>query len=376
MDLSLNETQELLQRSARDFLKDECPLSLVREMDGGEGGFPVALWQRMAGLGWTGLLIPESFGGFGGSVLDLAVLSQELGRVLAPVPFLSTAVLGALLVQRAGSEVQQRDLLPGIARGQRVLALAVTEPEYSWEAEGVQMTAVQSGGTWRLNGTKLFVHDAQSADTLVVAARTSGIGATGVTLFLVPAKAAGVVVRRVSGWAGEPQQEVVFTEVAVAADAVLGGVGEGWAALRQVYPHAGVALAAYQVGAIQQVYEFTAEYARTRRQFGVAIGTFQRVQDHLIDIVNHLDGARWTTYEAAWKLDEGKRDATEAASIAQAVASEGFYRSVFHAHEVHAGIGASLEYPLWWYTRRARTYYDYLGSPAHHRKVLARMLQL
>ncbi len=376
MDLSLNETQELLQRSARDFLKDECPLSLVREMDGGEGGFPAALWQRMAGLGWTGLLIPEGFGGFGGSVLDLAVLCQELGRVLAPVPFLSTAVLGALLVQRAGSEVQQSELLPGIARGQRVLALAVTEPEYSWEAEGVQMTAVQTGGSWRLNGTKLFVHDAQSADTLVVAARTGGSGTTGVTLFLVPAKAAGVGVRRVSGWAGEPQQEVVFIDVTVAADAVLGGVGEGWAALQQVYPHAGVALSAYQVGAMQQVYEFTAEYARTRRQFGVAIGTFQRVQDHLIDIVNHLDGARWTTYEAAWKLDEGKADAAEAASIAQAVASEGFYRTAFHAHEVHAGIGASLEYPLWWYTRRARTYYDYLGSPAHHRKVLARMLAL
>jgi len=376
MDLSLNETQQLLQRSARDFLKDECPISLVRDMDGGEGGFPAALWQRMADLGWTGLLVPESHGGFGGSMLNLAVLCEELGRVLAPVPFLSTAVLGALLVKAGGSQAQQADLLPGIARGQRVLALAATEPDYSWDAEGIQLTAARAGDGWVLNGVKLFVHDAHAADTLLVAGRTSGAGEGGVTLFLVPASTPGVAVRRVSGWAGEPQQEVAFSNVALTADAALGAVGSGWTVLQSAYPRAWVALSAYQVGGMQHVYEMTAEYARARRQFGVAIGTFQRVQDHLIDIVNHLDGARWTTYEAAWKLDEGKADAAEAASIAQAVTSEGFYRTTFHAHEVHAGIGASLEYPLWWYTRRARTYYDYLGSPAHHRKLLARILQL
>lgn len=375
MDLSLTETQDLLRRSARDFLKDECPISLVRRMDEGDDGFPADLWRKMAGLGWAGMLVPESHGGFGGSMLDLAVLAEELGRVLAPVPFHATAVIAPLLLQAAGSDDQSAHLLPAIANGQRVLAYAHTEPDYSWGPEGVQLKATHVDGNWRLDGLKLFVHDAHAADTLIVLARTSN-GPDGLTLFLVDAMSEGVSVRRVSGWAGERQHAVRFDRVVVPDAAVLGSVGGGWEAVQEVYPAACVALSAFQVGAMQEVYDFTAEYARTRRQFGVAIGTFQRVQDHLIDMVNHLDGARWTTYEAAWKLDEGKADATEAASIAQAVSSEGFYQVAFHAHEVHAGIGASLEYPLWLYTRKARTLYDYFGSPSHHKRLLAQILKL
>lgn len=377
MDLSLNETQELLQRSARDFLKAECPISLVQKLDTAENGVAVDLWRQMGGLGWAGMLVPEQYGGFGGTTVDLVVLGEELGRVIAPVPFISTAVLGALLVREAGTDAQKDALLPAIANGSLLLAYAQTEPEYSWGPEGVQLRAAASSDGWTLNGVKLFVHDAEAADKLLVLARTAeGSGADGLTLFLVDSGALGVTVRRVSGWHGERQFEVRLDGVRVAADDVLGEAGGAWEVLQHVLPVAGIALAAYQTGAIQEIFDFTTEYARTRRQFGVAVGTFQRVQDHLIDIVNHLDGSRWTTYEAAWKLDAGKADAAEAASIAQAVASEGFYQTAFHAHEVHAGIGASMEYPLWLYTRRARTYYDYLGSPAHHKKLLARFLSL
>jgi alkylation response protein AidB-like acyl-CoA dehydrogenase len=378
MDLALNETQELLQRSARDFLKDACPIAVVRQADSDPQGYAAGLWRQMAGLGWAGFLASDAYGGFGGGLVDLAVLAGELGRVLAPVPFLSTAVLGVQLVQAAGDDTQRHSLLPAIVRGERVLAYAATEPEYSWGAEGVQLRAQRSGNGWRLDGTKLFVHDAEAAGTLVVLARTKAEGdpANGLTLFLVEADAPGVAVRRVSGWSGERQCEVAFSGVEVGDDAVLGAVDGGWPVVQRVYPQACVALSAYQVGAMEAVYELTADYARTRRQFGVAIGTFQRVQDHLIDMMNHLDGSRWTTFEAAWKLDEGKPDGAEAASIAKAVASEGFYQTALHAHEVHAGIGASLEYPLWLYTRRARTLYDYLGNPAHHRKLLAQSLSL
>ncbi len=372
MDLSLNETQELLQRSARDFLKAECPISLARAIDDGDGGFPAGLWRQMAELGWTGMLVPEQHGGFGGSVLDLVVLSEELGRVLAPVPFHSTAVLAALLLRAAGSDDQQRRLLPAIARGEQVVAYAATERDYSWGQEGVQLRATPAGPGWTLNGVKLFVHDAANAGTFLVLART-GDDETGLTLFLVPAASAGVSVRRVSGWAGERQYEVEFQNAA--ADAV-GAPGSAWQAVQQAYPTACVALSGYKLGAMAEVCEFTTEYARTRHQFGAPIGTFQRVQDHLIDMVNHLDGARWTTYEAAWKLDAGKPDAAEAASMAKAVASEGFYQVAFHSHEVHGGIGASLEYPLHLYTRKARTLYDYLGSPGYHKKLLAKFLKL
>ncbi len=372
MDLSLNETQELLQRSARDFLKAECPISLAHAIDSGDDSFPAGLWRQMAELGWTGMMVPEQYGGFGGSVLDLVILSEELGRVLAPAPFHSTAVLAALLLTAAGGDEQRRRLLPAIARGEQVVAYAATERDYSWGPEGVQVRAAQAGSHWTLNGTKLFVHDAASANSFLVLART-GDGETDLTLFLVPAGSPGVSVRRVSGWAGERQYEVAFQHVTAEA---VGAPGSAWRAVERAYPTAAVALSGYKLGAMAEVFEFTTEYARTRHQFGAPIGTFQRVQDHLIDMVNHVDGTRWTTYEAAWKLDAGKPDAAEAASIAKAVASEGFYQTTLHAHEVHAGIGASLEYPLHLYTRKARTLYDYLGSPGYHKKLLAQFLKL
>ena len=372
MDLSLTAEQEMLRTIARDFISRECPDTLVSQMDEEGDGFPRQLWQKMAGLGWAGMVIPEEYGGAGRSFTDLGVLYEEMGRGALPSPHHSSAVLCALVLLKGGSEEQRREYLPGIARGERILALAATEPEYGWEAGDVQLRATARDDRYVLNGAKLFVHDAHVAGTLIVAART----AAGITLFLVGASTPGLTLRTHAGFSGERQNEVVFEDVAVPADQVVGPVGGGWPVLQAALLPATAALCAYMVGGLQEVYERTVNYSRTRLQFGVAIGTFQRVQDHVVNIVNHLDSARWTTYEALWKLDTDPEHAAEAVSIAKAVTSEAFDEGTFASHEVHAGIGISKEYGLHIYTKKARTYYQYLGDPAFHRNRIAEMLAL
>ncbi|MEX1253494.1 MAG: acyl-CoA dehydrogenase family protein [Dehalococcoidia bacterium] len=374
-DLSLSDEQQLLQRSARDFVERECPLADVRRINEDEGGFSWELWEKMAGLGWLGILIPTEHGGAGGSLTDAAALYEELGRGLLPGPYHSSAVVGATLLLQSGSVEQKTLLLPEIARGERIVALALTEPDYGWAAEHVQMTARASGGGFVLDGTKRFVPDAGAAGTLIVAARTTaGEWEEGVTLFLVERDAPGVSLRPMRGFSGEPLFDVTFNGVDVTRENVVGEVDDGWRALEPSLDVATALLCAYIAGATRRVYEMTLDYAQRRVQFGQAIARFQRVQDHLVDMLNHADAARWTAYEAVWKLETGRPDAREAVSVAKAVASEGFYQSCESAHHVHAGVGSDKAYGLYLYTQRSRALYHYLGDPAHHRRRIARLL--
>ena len=378
MDLSLNTEQEMFKATAKDFISNECPIAFVRDMDELGDGFPRELWQKLCGLGWAGMGIPEEYGGSGRSNTDLGVLFEELGRGLLPSPLFSSAVLSALIIMEGGSEEQKRALLPAIASGQRILTLAFTEPDYGWGPDDVRMAAGPSANGFVLRGTKLFVHDAHIADTIIVAARSrlaTGM-ARGISLFLVDAKAAGLRSRVVSGWTGERQIELSFDDVKVGPEALIGPAEEGWPILRRAFQPATAVLCAFMVGGLQQVYEMTLDYCRTRQQFGSLIGSFQRVQDHVVELVNHLDAARWTTYEALWKLDMGDASAVEAVAMAKTVTSEAFDEGTFRSHEVHAGIGISKEYGLYLYTTKARTLYEYLGNPEHHRHTVAQLLKL
>ena len=373
LDLALTSEQELLRSTVRDFVERECPLATVRRIDEQEGGFSRELWQKVAGLGWAGILIPPSYGGEGGSLTDAAVLYEELGRGLLPSPHHSSAVLAAQILLQAGSEAQKQRLFPAIAGGERILTLALTEANYGWTPEHVATVATPNGGGFVLDGTKQFVPDANAADEIICVART---GRQGHTLFLVDAEAAGVQRRPMTGFAGQPLAEVTFSSVAVAPEAVIGKVDQGWQVLDSALPAATVLLCAYIAGAARRVYELTLDYAQQRVQFGQVIARFQRVQDHLIEIVNDADAARWTAYEAVWKLETGKADAGEAVSVAKAVASEGFYRVCEAAHHVHAGVGSDKAYGLYLYTKKSRSLYHYLGDPAFHRHRLAELLKL
>jgi len=373
MDLGLTETQEMLQTSARTFMQREAPKDAIVAMQREESSLDPALWRKAADLGWLGMLIPAEHGGSGGPLGDAAVLYEELGRGPLPGPFFSSAVLGALAVMEAGTETQRARLLPAIASGERIVSVAITEPNASWGPPGIALVPQRVNGGYRLDGTKLFVSDATAATDLVVAVRT-GDGPNDLSLLLVDARARGVTARRLPGFVSW-QCEVSFERVEVGADGLLGGrEHQGWAALQRALLRAWPILCAYMVGGCQQVFDLSVAHSRTRVQFGVPIGRFQRVQDHIVRLVNQLDSARWTTGEALWKLDSG-RPATAAVHMAKAVASEAYLDACNAAHEVHAGMGSLVEYGLAAHTQMSRTLFHYLGDPRWHKRRMADALE-
>ena len=377
MDLSLTPEQTMLRNSARDFLSKECPLiQFIRPLDESETGFSPDLWKQMADLGWVGMILPEEYGGSGSSYTDAGVLFEELGYHCVYSPILSSAFLGGLAILEAGSADQKEMILPSIASGDRIVAFAFTEPDFGWSPNFVQLPAVPQDGGYVLNGTKLFVHDAHVADQILVVARTGQWTDTDLTMFLVDNNTPGLSVRTLSGWTSDKLNEVTFDNVQVPAGNVVGQVGGAWAPLQRALDRATIVLCAYMVGGMQRVFEMTNDYSQQRVHFGVPISTFQRIQDYVIDILNLTDASRWTTYEALWKLDQGRPDASEAISIAKAVASEGFIRGTQDAHHVHAGTGGDKNYGLYLYTKKAKTYHTYLGDARYHKLRVARALRV
>ena len=369
MDLSLTESQKMLKDTARSFMEREAPKDAIVAWQRSETGYSPELWETASRLGWLGILIPLEYGGSDSALTDAAVLYEELGRGPLPGPFFSSGVLGALTVMEAAAEEQKRQILPVVAQGRTVLTLAVTEPDVQWSPMGVALAAERRTGGYALNGVKLFVPDAVAATHLIVAVRT-GEGAEQISLLLVDKETPGVSVRNLPGFLGW-QAEVKFENVVVPASALLGGrENEGWAALQRALERAIPVLCAYTVGGCQAVFDMSVAYSQTRMQFGVPIGRFQRVQDHIIKLVNHLDSARWTTNEALWKLDSG-HPATASVHMAKAVASEAYLEACNAAHEVHAGIGSAIEYGLVPHTLMSRTLFHYLGDPKWHKRRMA-----
>jgi alkylation response protein AidB-like acyl-CoA dehydrogenase len=371
MDLGLTEAQELLKGSVADFVQREYDKNTLLALERSPTGVTPELLRKVAELGWLGVVIPEAYGGEGRSLTDAAVLYEELGRGPVPGPFFASGILGALTVLQGGTEAQKRAILPRVARGEQVLGVAVTETDYGWRPDKVHMQTTLQHGGYVLSGIKLFVHDAAAATHLVCAVRTAPAsnGISGITLLIVEATAPGLTVRTLPGWMGQVD-EIRFDNVSVPADAVLGDAGRGWEALETAALQAIPILCAYQVGSCQAVFDMAVAYSRTRMQFGQPIGRFQRVQDHIIGMVNHLDAARWTTYEALWKLDTGQ-PAASSVHLAKAVASEAHLKVCDGGHEVHAGVGVIREYGLTLHTQRSRTLYHLLGDARYHRRRMA-----
>jgi alkylation response protein AidB-like acyl-CoA dehydrogenase len=371
MDLSLNDTQQLIQDSARDFVRGACNRDVLLKLDRNPKALMDGIWRQMSELGWTGMAIPEAYGGTGNSMTDVAVLFEELGTGPVPGPLFSSAVLCARILLEAGSEQIKTAWLPRIASGERVFALALTEPQYGWSLDAICLDANARGGDFLLSGTKTFVHDALYASDLIVAARVRGTN--DVSLFRIDANAPGVTIRPLEGFlAGHC--EVTFEEVRVNGKDAIGGTN-AWQALDRAMLAVVPVLCAYKVGGCRQVFDMSVNYSRERVQFGQVIGRFQRVQDHIIHIVNYLDAARWTTYEALWKIDSGA-DAAASVHVAKSVTSESYLRACDFAHEVHAGIGVMREYGLTLHTKMSRSLYHCLGAPKVHRKRLERALNL
>lgn len=375
MDLSLTETQQLLKSGVEDFIAREADLATVVGLQDTERGYSEAIWRTAADVGWLSMVTPEAYGGTGGSFMDAATVFEALGAGAVPGPLFSSGVLAPLVIAALGTEAQREQHLPSLASGERIAAFALTEPDWGWGVENVHLRAEATSNGYRLNGTKLFVFDAHAADDLIVVAqRPEGAG---VLVLLVPAMTPGISVRRIEGFM-TAECEVRFDNVEMPADAALGGTDtspeQTRANLEAALLKATPILCAYKVGGARTAFELSVAYSRERRQFGQPIGRFQHVQNHIVQLVNHLDAARWTTYEAIWKLDDGKRGSEVAAHLAKVCASEGFVQAVNYAHEVHAGVGVMREYGLTQFTRLSRSLYFAMGDPKWHRRRLAALL--
>ena len=372
MDLSLTETQSLIQESARDFVKGDCSRDALLKLDRNPGAIMDGLWQKMAELGWTGMAIPEEYGGTGNSMTDVAVLCEELGTGPVPGPLFSSAILCARVLLESASDAQKKAWLPQIASGERVFALALTESQFGWVPERIRLSARRDGNDYVLTGTKVFVHDALFATDLLVMVRTQSGG--GLSLVRVDTKSKGVAIRALDGFLAG-MSEVSFENVRVGGADLVGKADAAWDALERASLAALPVLCAYKVGGCKAVFDLSVSYSRERLQFGQVIGRFSRVQDHIIHIVNYMDSARWTTYEALWKIDSAI-DAAASVHIAKSVASESYLRACDFAHEVHAGMGVIREYGLTLHTKMSRSLYHCLGAPKLHRKHLERVLGL
>lgn len=377
MDLSLTEEQQLLQDSARDFLRQECPTTHVRAMEVDEIGYSPELWKNIAELGWPGLMFPEQYGGSGYSFIELCVLMEELGRALLPSPFHSTVLTFGLPLLFDGSEAQKQRYLPAIASGKLLGTLALTEPSASFEPAGVSVRAESQSGTFVLNGTKLFVLNAHTADELLVAVRTSDSGGPerGISLLLVPGKAAGVEITPLQTIASDRQFEVEFRNVTVGTNALVGTLHEGWPLLKKTIDYATVAKCAEMAGMAQVAFDMAVDYAKNRVQFGRPIGSFQAIKHKCADMVIDVDGSRFITYRAAWCLTEGL-EATKEIAMAKAWTSDACRRVCAQAHQIHGGIGFTKEYDLQLYFRRAKQGEVFYGDADLHREVVAQEIGL
>jgi alkylation response protein AidB-like acyl-CoA dehydrogenase len=375
VDFAFSEEQEMLRRSAREFLAKECGPKVVRKLMEGDGYDP-ALWKKMAELGWTALGIPDQYGGVG-TFLDLVVVLEEAGRALLPGPFFSTMGLAVPVLIEAGSEAQKKEVLGAIADGSARATLALTEPSGRWDANSVALTAKQQGGGWRLDGVKLFVPDAETADYTVVAARTRGEGEEGISLFLVKGRPKGMTVKALETMDMTRRwSEVRFDGVQLDADAVMGAPDKAWPRLKRALEWATSALCAEMVGGLQKVLETSTEYAKTRHQFGKPIGIYQAVSHKIADMLVLAESGKSATYYAAWSVDADAPDRSLASSMAKAYVSDAYRKVAGDGIQVHGGIGFTWEHDMHLYFKRAKSSEVTLGDATYHRELVAQALDL
>ena len=376
MDFGFSEEQEMLRKSARDFLAKECPMTYVRQMMEDERGFRDEQWQQMAGLGWMGLILPEEHGGAGLDFVDLIVVLEEMGRVVLPGPFFSTVVLGGAALLEGGSAAQKKELLPKLAAGKLRVTLAQLEPSARWDAEGIALEARPAGGGFKLSGTKLFVPDAHTADLLIVAGRAPGsTGAEGVSLFLVDPKAPGVSTTLLKTMDQTRKLcEVALRDVSVPAERVLGPAG--WKLLERVTDRGKVGLCAEMCGGAQKVLEMSVDYAKVREQFGRPIGSFQAIQHKCANMLVEVESSKSATYYAAWAVANDVPEASLAAAMAKAYCSDAYRHTAGEGIQIHGGIGFTWEHDMHIYFKRAKSSEVTFGDATWNREIVAQLIGL
>lgn len=370
MDFDLSQPQQLLQKSARDFFKRECPPEKVREIMATDTAFDEKLWQAVADQGWTGLIIPEEFGGLGLGIVELAVVAEEMGRAVLPGPFTST-VWASAVIARAGSEGQKAQYLEKISSGELKATVAMLEGSASWNTDDVMLSAEKEGENYRLKGTKEMVTDAAVADLILVTARS------GADLVLLPInpKTEGVTITATPGIdATRKLYRVEFNNLVIPQSDALESGYRAKEALEQGSRVANVAICAEMVGGMGWVVENSVAYVRDRQQFGKPVGMYQAVQHKCADMLLFTESSRSAVYYAAWALNVDDPSAKLAVSIAKAYTSDGARETGNRGIQVHGGIGFTWEHNMHLYYKRFKASETMFGDATYHREEIAKQV--
>lgn len=369
MGFVLTEEQQILRDSAKGFIAEKSPVTELRRLrdSNDENGFDTGLWSQMAEMGFAGIIIPEEYGGAGFGYRGLGLVLEEAGRTLAASPLVSTSLLCASALLIGGSEDQKKALLPEIASGNLVMALAMDEGAHHNPAS-IEASAAKDGDGYVLNGTKSFVLDGHVAGKLIVAARTSGArgNTSGLTLFIVDGDAAGVTRKRHIMVDSRNAAEITLKDVKVAAGDVLGRADNGFEILSETLDRARIGLAAEMLGSLQEAYERTIEYLKERKQFGVVIGSFQGLKHRAAKMFCDIELCKSVVADALDAIDERRNDIAQAASLAKAGVGAAFNEISSEAVQMHGGIGVTDEYEIGFFLKRARVADATFGNVAFH----------
>jgi alkylation response protein AidB-like acyl-CoA dehydrogenase len=369
VNFAFSEEQEELRRTVRAFLEDKSPSAEVRRLMETEEGYDPAVWEQMGSqLGLQGLAIPEEYGGSGYSYVELIVVLEEMGRALLAAPYFSTVALAANAILHSGDDAAKKELLGGIASGETIATLALTEDSGRWDAEGITATATKSGDGYTIDGHKMFVLDGHTANLIIVAAKTGD----NVSLFTVAGDADGLT--RTALATMDQTRKQARLEFSGTPAKLLGTEGEGWPVLSRVLDLAAVALAAEQVGGAQKCLEMSVDYAKVRVQFGRPIGSFQAIKHKCADMLLEVESAKSAAYYAGWAAAELNDELPTVASLAKAYCSDAYFHAAAENIQIHGGIGFTWEHDAHLYFKRAKSSQLLLGDPTYHRELLAQRI--
>lgn len=370
MKFGFSDEQQEFRSIVRRFLEGKSPTTAVRRLMETETGYDADVWRALStDLGLTAVHIPEAYGGQGFGVSELAIAVEEMGRALLCAPYFASTVLAATAILKAGSEAQKQALLPSIAAGQTIAALAFTEDNGRWDADGVTMTAASEGGKWRLNGTKSFVVDGHTAGLLVVLARRPGsTGVEGLSFFIAKADATGLTRKPLASM--DPTRKLARLSFENVEAELLGTEGAAAGPLTETLDIAAICLAHEMVGGAEQLREQAIAFANQRYQFGRPIASFQSLKHKAADMLLEVELAKSAAYYAAAAVDEGDPDVPALASLAKAAASDAYMQTAIHAVQIHGGIGFTWDNDTHLWFKRAKSSEVFLGGPEYHRERL------
>jgi alkylation response protein AidB-like acyl-CoA dehydrogenase len=370
IQFAFTDEQEQFRSAIRRFLNDKSPTTEARRLMGTAEGYDPAVWRQMSEeLALPGIHVPEQYGGAGFGIVELCIVTEELGRALLCAPYFSTAVLAANAILNSGTEAQKVALLPDIAKGARLATLAITEPDGNWDPASIEVVATPDADGYLLDGIKSYVVDGHLASLLIVAARTpKTVGCEGLALFTLDANAGGIERRMLESM--DPTRKIARIDFHHAHAKLLGNLDEGAKPILRTLDQAAIALANEMVGGAQALFDAAVNYAKLRVQFGRTIGSFQAIKHRLADMLLDVELAKSAAYYAAQAAAVDDPEWPALASLAKAAASETYLQTAIQCIQIHGGIGFTWDNDTHLWFKRAKSSEVFLGQPGYHRELL------